>query len=420
MLAPTIRKSLLALIAGAMLLPSGAFAARRPVSRNAPAPVEETKPEAAEKKEEAAEAKKDEMAGKKDDKAGEKQAEGKPADAKPDEKKAADAAAAEEAPAEPPKPQVVVPVDERGVKKQEKAADAVPPPPAVETVYRKRLDNKTTVTLRVRPAQPEPGKLTTFLFEFSRILEIPDPVIGDRAPVENADFVLTLTGNGKGAKPVRYRLNPLRDAGIYGTHFTTTEPGLYTLEVEQRLGEKKEIGEVAITGEFQVGIGVPTPPPSEEEEQPGQRTRRGRGRTGALKAISERDSAADVVGEVMGQLGTGWNELARKVEDPKATPEELAAIAKTLSELAGKVEGQVPVAQAMHGKEFNLYAGQLNDALKDLVTQLSDRNKVKASLVKVEQGVCLKCHTRFRYQITEDVSSWPKFEPKDVRKNARR
>lgn len=153
---------------------------------------------------------------------------------------------------------------------------------------------------------------------------------------------------------------------------------------------------------------------------PGQRTRRGRGRASALRAISERDTAADAVSQVMSELGAEWFQLARKLDDPKTPAEELEKHAKAVAELSGKVTGQVPVSQAVHGKEFNVYAGQLQSALDGIVKQLSDRRKAKESLVKLEQGVCLKCHARFRYQITEDVSKWPKFQPKDVRQNARR
>ncbi|MFN7133911.1 MAG: hypothetical protein ACK4N5_17680, partial [Myxococcales bacterium] len=288
---------------------------------------------------------------------------------------------------------------------------------------RKRLDNKTVITLRVRPAQPQPGRPTTMLFEVAKVLDIPDPVIGDRAPVENANLVLTLTGSGKNATVVRQRLNPMRDAGIYGAHFTATEPGVYKLDLQQQLPGDAEIGDVAIAADFPLGIGVPTPAPAaEEEESTGRKDRsRGRGRAGAVKSITERDQAPEGVGDVMGQLGAAWLRLTDRLEDPKASAEELATHAKAIAELSGKVEGQVPVPMAMHGKEFNLYAGQLHDALKELPAQLADRAKVKATLTRVEQGTCLKCHARFRYQITDDVSSWPKFEPKDVRtKNARR
>ena len=316
-----------------------------------------------------------------------------------------------EKPPEPEKPLgPVIPKDERGASSSaaKKPDKTVVVAETQEVVYRKKV-NKTIVTLHVRPAKPVPGKLTTFLFEIVKLLEVPDPALGDRAPEENAHLVATLKG---GSHESRIRLHGLKDAGTYGMHFTAPEAGSYKIQVDQRL-DNPEIGDVALSVEFVVGIGVATQMPVADEED-AQKARKGRS---ALKVIGNAKAGpgekAEGPTEVMKELGRRWLDLQLALEEPKPTAGDLAAQAKAIAELVPKADGQVPMSMAINGKEFNLFVGQLADAVNELPALTADKGKAKAFMAKTETEMCLRCHAKYRFQITDDVSHWPKFEPKD-------
>ena len=297
----------------------------------------------------------------------------------------------------PPPTTILVPKDEQGA--PQPGAKAATASKADEVLYRKKVD-KTSVTLRVRPAKPVPGKTTTLMFEVVRHLTVPDPALGDRVPLENAILFATVGKDGAGA-PVRYRLHALSDAGLYGIHVTATEAGPYRIALEQRL-ENAEIGDKALSTEFVLGIGQDTAMQAAEEEAA---VKTGRGRT-ALRSGDA--SPAEGTPAVMKALGDGWLELSSgKGGDP-------VAVARAMAEASAKLAGQAPAAFTSQRREFDALAGELAAALKDLppVAGAGDAAKTRAALAKVEADHCDRCHVKYRFQLTDDVTAWPKFTPR--------
>jgi len=307
---------------------------------------------------------------------------------------------------EPPPSQMLVPKDEQDAPKRE-VKSTTTTSKADEAVYRRKID-KMSVTLRVQPAKPVPGRAVTLTFEIVKILTVPDPTLGDHLPLENALLLATVGKDGAGA-PARYRLHALTDAGIYGTHFTASEAGLYRVGLEQRL-VNAEIGDKALATDFVVGIGQDTPMPAATEEE--SAVKAGRGRT-ALKTndgLSTEGAAA-----LMRALGDQWLALAESLANPAATGDKVAA-ARALAEAEAKLAGQVPASMNGSRREFDTLATDLQAALKDLTAAVgAGADKGSAAMARIETEQCARCHVKFRYQIAEDVSGWPKFTPKAPR-----
>ncbi|MGC4115932.1 MAG: hypothetical protein QM765_15365 [Myxococcales bacterium] len=300
----------------------------------------------------------------------------------------------------PEKPVILVPKDEQGASGSGAKASAAPK--ADEALYRKKID-KMSVTLRVRPAKPVPGKTTTLVFEVVKHLAVPDPALGDRVPLEKA--ILFADVGKDGGAMVRYRLHPLSDAGVYGIHLTAAEAGPYRIALEQRL-ENAEIGDKALTADFVLGIGQDTPMQAAEEESA---TKSGRGRT-ALRAGDA--PPAEGAPTVMKALGDGWMELAAGLAKPNSGT-DLVAIARTMAEAAEKLVGQAPAAFGSQRRDFDALANEAAAALKELVPLVgTDAAKAREAMTRIEVANCAKCHVKYRFQLTDDVASWPKFTPK--------
>ncbi|MBI5546962.1 MAG: hypothetical protein HY901_24020 [Deltaproteobacteria bacterium] len=303
----------------------------------------------------------------------------------------------------PPAPPVVlVPKDELESPKAGAAKTTAVAPKVDEVLYRKKVE-RTSVTLRVRPAAPVPGRTTTLLFEVVKHLAVPDPALGDRVPLENAVLFVTIGRDGAGS-PVRYRLRALPDAGIYGVHYTAKEAGPYRLQLEQRL-ENAEIGDKALTTEFVLGIGQETAMQAAEEEAA---VKTGKGRT-ALRAGAE---ATEGAGPPIRVLGEAWLELSQGLQRPGAAG-DLVATARAASEAAARIAGQAPAALSSQRREFDALAADLLTGLKDLPALVgADAGKAKELMTTLETQSCARCHVKYRFQIADDVSAWPKFTPR--------
>jgi hypothetical protein len=305
---------------------------------------------------------------------------------------------------EPPAPTpVLVPKDEQEApKKDVKTAAAAPK--SEEAVYRRKID-KTSVTLRVRPAKPLPNHTATLFFEIVKLLTVPDPALGDRVPLENALLFVTVGKDGAKA-PARYRLHALADAGVYGVHFLAGEKGPYRVGLEQRL-VNPEIGDKALTTEFVLGIGQDTPMEPASEEESAVKTGRGRTAIKASDGLSQEGAAP-----LMRALGEQWAELAESLENPAATGDKVAA-ARAILEASAKLAGQVPAALSSSRREFDTLAGDLAASLKELPPAVgAGADKGRAQMARIESEQCSRCHVKFRFQLAEDVSGWPKFTPK--------
>lgn len=300
------------------------------------------------------------------------------------------------------KPAILVPKDEQGAQPGKTASAA---PKADEALYRKKVD-KVSVTLRVRPARPMPGKTTTLVFEIVKHLAVPDPALGDRVPLEKA--VLFADVGRDGGPTVRYRLHALSDAGVYGIHLTGAEAGPYRIALEQRL-ENAEIGDKPLAADFVLGIGQDTAMQAAEEDAGKGGASSGRGRS-ALRAGEA--PPAEGAPTVMKALGDGWMELAAGLARPNSGA-DLVAVARAMAEAAGKLVGQAPAAFSAQRRDFDSLATENAAALKDLVPLVgADPAKAREAMSKVETAHCARCHVKYRFQLTDDVAAWPKFTPK--------
>lgn len=316
-----------------------------------------------------------------------------------------DAAENEEPAPEPQKPQVLLPKDELQARPQAEQAQ-VAAPPSREVIYRKKVD-KAVVTLRVRPAKPQPQRTATLVFEVAELLVVPDPLVGDRRPVEDGLFSLEVGLDGKSMR--RFRLHRMTNAGAYGTHVTVPEAGVYRLGLVQTL-EKREIGTEPIQTEFLLGFGKETPmeEAADEEDDDAVQVRRGRS---ALRVASAKATAA--APDLMTELGEHWMALDTALGQKQPQFEELDRHAKALAELAPKLQTHLraPPASDADAKEREALAAGLAP-LAELPEKIAKPAAARESMTETALGNCNRCHVKFRFKLTDDVSGWPKFAPK--------
>jgi hypothetical protein len=392
------RVLLLALAGFALMLPAGVLAQRRVIAPPglkpaAPAPKAE---------EPAAPA-----AAPAEDKAGDDQdAEAQPSSTK---KKPAVAPAPQPAQQEPEKPQILLPKEELEAQQQAKAMPAVQvaAPPAREVIYRKKTE-KAVVTMRVRPARPEPHRSATLVFEVVRLLTVPDPAVGFRKPLEGAVFFAELSLDGRSFG--RYRLHPMKNAGTYGMHFTAPEAGIYRVALAQHL-DNPEIGDVPVAADLLLGFGKETPmeaAPDEEEEDVVQ-VRRGRH---ALRSTSTK-AREEPRGPLMTELGERWMALTTALAAKDAKGEELQSHAQAIAGLSARVIAEAP-SDPEAAKEHGALAEGMA-SLAELPAKVADPAAARALMERTERDSCNRCHAKRRFHVTDDVGRWPQFEPKAAR-----
>ncbi len=249
-------------------------------------------------------------------------------------------------------------------------------------VYR-RNTKELSVTFRVRPAVPVPNRVATLLFEVSQRR-------GDgEKPLEAAELIAQITPEGADAPMGSYVVHPLRASGLYGMHLTAPRSGVYRVQVAPR---SRKPGGPALAFEVQLGIGVPTPMQGE----------------GTAPVES---SASAALGDLMESLGDMWDELLSASREPNAKPAELTPIIKRIAQIPPKIVGQGRFPEAAQREEFDQLARKLGDRVTALPAVLGDPAKAKAEMLEIENTICLRCHTKFRFEITRDVKSWPQFQP---------
>jgi hypothetical protein len=305
---------------------------------------------------------------------------------------------------EPEKPQVLLPKDEPQTKPAAEQAQ-VTAPPSREVVYRKKVD-KAIVTLRVRPAKPQPNRAATLVFEVAELLIVPDPLVGDRKPVENGLFSVDVSLDGKSAR--RLRLHKMTNAGAYGTHVTVPEAGVYRVALVQKL-EKQEIGTKPIQTEFLLGFGKETPmeEAADEEDDDAVQVRRGR------RALRVASAKATTAPDLMTELGEHWMSLDTALGEEQPQFEELDKHAQALAQLAPKIEThfRAPPAAGANAKELEALAAGLKP-LADLPEKIAKPAAARESMAETARASCNRCHVKFRFKVSDDVSGWPKFAPK--------
>ena len=274
-----------------------------------------------------------------------------------------------------------------------------PPPPPAELLFRHRF-GPWNMVFRLKPGEPKPGHPVEVVFEVSRRLESPDPVYGDRKPLEGATLLLTAQ---KQRATVVIVLHPLVDAGEYGARFSLPDRGQWTLTISQPKRADEEHGETPVNGEFTIGVGEPTVMPSEATEASATAAR------GPLHRGTEAEPDAASLQGVMRSLGKNWVDLLGGLADTRASAKDLTALSKSVSQLAGQVKGKAPRSAAGSSTEFDLESEHFQASVADLDKNSSDRSRMRQRMSEIETANCLSCHARFFYRITDDTSQWPKF-----------
>ncbi len=297
-----------------------------------------------------------------------------------------------EKPKEPPKP---IDFKDAGQLAAPAAAPVEEKPmgPHKELRHTKRVGDYVYV-LSVRPGEPKAGDPVELFFRINEMLPIPDPAYGDRKPLEGGKLKVRVAGGGLDRT---YQIHELGDAGTYGAHFTAGSSGLYELEVERTDGRRAQ------KVEFALGVGVATPGLAETTEQEKRRrTRNGITEGTEMVGVAGPDES-DIAG-VMNELGRKWMELERHAGTPAA-----AAAAAEVKEQAAKIAGKMPQIGGGFAEEFDRLAASLVERAAGLETQAADRSAVLASMLQVQDQVCMRCHAKYRLQFADEVSTWPDF-----------
>ena len=247
--------------------------------------------------------------------------------------------------------------------------------------------------LRVRPGSPKPGDALELIAEVAEIRDPPDPVLGDRVPVQNEELVGTF---GKGG--VERVWHPLAAAGEFGMHVEAVEAGVQTLTIHRRTDKP------GIEASFPVGIGVPTPARPDDVQASAD------AKPLPMVAGSAPSARAGDLDDLMRQLELHTVALAAALDRPKS---DTAADAKAIADLSARVAGLVPAAHGSRVHEFDAVAKSSAATAAELAHP-SDREKLKAKLDQLEQGGCLRCHAQFWWGVADDTSAWPSFTPATV------
>lgn len=141
-----------------------------------------------------------------------------------------------------------------------------------------RTSGPIRLRVMLRPGAPEVKAVEEVRIDLAEKLEVPDPTFGEYKPLTNANMVATVayvdaleeapaTGKKRGQaapdvpEPLRYRVHPLEDAGVYGFHTTMLAPGKYEVKLEGKDAKGR-----ALEGSFHLYPGL-WPPPDWDQER---------------------------------------------------------------------------------------------------------------------------------------------------------
>ena len=237
-----------------------------------------------------------------------------------------------------------------------------------EALFRKKVARREWV-LHLRPSQPNPGQVAEVVADVSELLEIADPELGDKKPLEG----MVPTAHVEGVS--RYRMHPIEgSAGSYGFHFTPQARGTLRLQIEP--------GDGAPSFDVQVAIGQPQAKGVE------------------VKPYEPRFS--DPVAWTMSDLGTAWGALWSVALGTGHG--DAAALEATVQRLAKAGTEEWP-ARAANDHKY----GELSKAFADSAPHLVGVKPaaLKEALSSMERQQCERCHVAYAWGLTSDVSAWP-------------
>jgi hypothetical protein len=295
-----------------------------------------------------------------------------------------------------------------------KPAPVKPVAPEPEERIIEKRDADYVLRLTLRPGNVKTNHVAQADVEIIRTLQIPDPVTGDQMPITGIQPVATVKPPepppGKGQPPqspsVSYLLWPATNPGVYNFHFTPTEDGIYEVTIagsEAAKSGEEESDARAFKATYRIGVG--TAAAQTEQSQGGT----------AIRRTSRRPIGGDSVGEREKRLIKFMRELSDHFLALDAGSKDAAADAHSIALILAQTKGLAPEQSGGDATEYDKLTTRAAAAFDEYATAVGVKNaKTHPSLETLESVGCTQCHAKYRFQITDELSAWPKFSQKAV------
>lgn len=280
--------------------------------------------------------------------------------------------------------------------------------------------------LTLRPGVLAPQRVADVTVEVLRVLQIPDPQWGDRLPMSNSNPIATVQAPALAAKknrrraeppPSRYKLWPITNPGEFGFHFSPAHDGIYTVTIkgsDPTLGEGLEL--VGYEASFRLGVG--TEAAQTEQSQGTAAVRRTARRPVGMRNTLDRERQLQAL---MEEIGERFLDLEDMIDNApaKGPNKDAAAQARAIAQLFEKSKGLAPRAHTASAEEFEKLAAAAPAFFEEIAAAAEGQNRKapRAAFEKTELQSCLQCHTKFRWNATESLETWPAFQSIDWTKN---
>ncbi len=295
-----------------------------------------------------------------------------------------------------------------------KAATATKPAadPLREALLQKKLERYLLV-LHVRPEQPLPGALLQLTFDLYTRQPAIDPTFGDdREPLAGQELFVTVQDLERNQIHSRHRLLPLAEPGTYGMHTTLMESGLYRLDLSQS-AEVQGKSAAPLKADFTIGVGVPTPASRAADSESSDYVQPRRGKV-ALRSIQagggSQGQGARSAQPLMRELGARWLALSGSMS-VASEPAQRSSAAEAIAALAERTAKEPPSGLGAGAEEYGALAAELAGATQQLPSAAAEPAKGRAAMEQLELASCAKCHAKFRFKATGDLSKWPAAAP---------
>jgi outer membrane biosynthesis protein TonB len=295
-------------------------------------------------------------------------------------------------------------------------APKAPPPDLPERVIEKK-DVDYLYKLTLRPGSLKPNRVANAKFDIGKNLDTPDPITGDTGPVKSAHPIAKVKAPDvqKGKKietgaTTTYMLWPGGNPGEYGLHFTPTSDGVYEVTVSgAEVKGADDAGPKSFSATFKLGVGTAV---AETEQSTGVATKR----TARRPVGGDDESGDSKIEKLMGQIGQRYLDLDGMLNRPpaKGPQGDAAAEARAIAALFAQVKGLSPSNKHSDSSEFDRLVDAASSQLEVVASaaEAKDRAGPRSALRDLETQTCDRCHAKFRYDVTDDVSTWPSFQQK--------
>ncbi len=289
---------------------------------------------------------------------------------------------------------------------EEEGSPTEPKPAAPDVNLLRAREDNHVFSVMVDPGEPKVDHRVMLRVDLFTIPKTLDPTFGDRMPVRDASLVAVLTSPGRD-EVRRQTLHPLAGAGSYGMHWIPDRHGLWRLSFERRDDELPRVT-------FQIGVEVSTPEQDDPslDRGPGgpsrtlgglERTQRGGGVVGPLTPASAGPTSKSVMSAL--SAPSGLLDAAFQDSNIETASTALAAIVEEAAKLSGTVPGRHAAAE----REYDRIAGELVNRLRAVASAIDEEEMATAQgqWRQTLDNTCAKCHARFWWGISNDLSSWP-------------